>query len=172
MFGSYPVLNLRLNIYIHMKIAFYKGNGPLNKLISFFCRGGYSHVAIIQNDGIIIEAYPFKGVRIRKDISDKMKRCRVDVFEVQTTSEQDAIIKNFLVAQIGKKYDWWAIFGFVFHTTREGRKQYGKWICSELVFAAFRKASISLLERIEAWMVSPTILSYNTTMSYKETHRI
>jgi uncharacterized protein YycO len=89
----------------------------------------------------------------------------VSIFEVHTTKKQNKIIEDFLVSQIGKKYDWLAIFGFVLHTTKEGRKQYKRWICSELVFAAFQKAGINLLERIDAWKVSPTILSWNTKMA-------
>jgi len=151
-----------------MRIALYHGTSFVDKAILFVCRGGYSHAAIVLNNNSIIEAYPFKGVRKRKNISDQMDKCIADVFEVPTTPEQDTIIKDFLVSQLGKKYDWPAIWGFVLHTTKEGRKQYSKWICSELVFAAFRKAGVPLLERIEAWKVSTTILSYNTTMIYEK----
>lgn len=155
-----------------MKIALYKGTGLIEKAILWFCRGGYSHAAIVLNDGSIVEAYPFKGVRHRKCIEDQMKKCIVDVYEIPTTLEQDEIIENFLSLQIGKKYDWIAILGFVLHKTKTGRKQYAKWICSELVFATLRKANVLLLERIEAWEVSPTLLSYNTMMCLKRTCKI
>ena len=155
-----------------MRIAFYRGTDLIDKLILFVCRGGYSHVAIVLNNETIIEAYPFKGVRQRQNISDQMKKCVVDIYEVSTTPEQDSVIHDFLKQQLGKKYDWVAILGFVLHTSEEGRKAYGRWICSELVFATFRKASIKLLERINAWKVSPTILSYNTTMKFVERKQI
>ena len=147
-----------------MKIALYLGSSFLDKVILFFSRGGYTHAAIILPDDTVIEAYPFRGIRKRKNLTDGMGDSKVYVFEVQTTPEQDKIIIDFLNKQIGKGYDYWNIFGFVLYTTHEGRISYGRWFCSELVFAAFQEAGINLLERIDAWMVSPTILSFNTTM--------
>jgi uncharacterized protein YycO len=121
------------------------------------------------DDNRVIDAQVIKGVCIRENIADRMSKRIVDVFEVNTTSEQDEIIKDFLTRQIGKKYDYLALIGFVLHTTKESRKQLSRWICSELVFAAFQKANINLLDRIDAWKVSPTILSYSTIMVPKGT---
>jgi len=160
------------SIFIFMKIAFYRGNDIIGRTILFFSRGGYTHAAIVLNDGRIIEAYPSKGVRMRQDIADRMSNTTVDIFEIPTTPAQDEIIKDFLANQMGKKYDYIALIGFILYTTKEGRKQRGKWICSELVFVAFQKAGINLLERIEAWMVSPTIISYNTKMKFLATRKI
>lgn len=147
-----------------MTIALYRGTDFISKSILWFSRGGYSHAAILLNDGRIVEAYPFKGVRLRQSISDQMNHTTVDIFECPTTVEQNEIIENFLTMQVGKGYDYLSIAGFVFHTTKEGRKQLRRWICSELVFATFQKAGINLLDRIDAWKVSPTILSYSTKM--------
>jgi uncharacterized protein YycO len=147
-----------------MKIAFYHGTGPLDSTISFLSRGYYSHVCIVLNDGSIIEAYPFSGVRRRTSIQDKMKRKIVDVFGVPTTPLQDKIIEDFLIKQIGKGYDYWALFGFVLYTTEDSRKASGRWICSELVFSTFRKAEINLLERVEPYKISPVILSYSNVI--------
>jgi len=145
-----------------MKIALYKGTGWLSKAILFMSRGGYSHAAMVLNNGSIIEAFAPGGVRTRTGVGDGIyANTYVDVFDVNTSVEQDIIIQEFLEKQIGKGYDYLAILGFVFHTTHEGRIQYGRWICSELVFAAFQKAGINLLERVECWKVSPTILSYS-----------
>lgn len=141
----------------------------MSRIILFFSRGGYSHTSVLFDDGTIIEARPFTKIHKLKCIQDGITaRCRVDIFEVDTTQKEDAIIKEFLEKQIGKKYDYLAIFGFIMYASKEGRKSYGRWICSELVFAAFRKAGINLHERIDAWKVSPTILSYNTKMILKE----
>ena len=151
-----------------MKIALYLGSDFVDKTILFFSRGGYTHAAIILPDDTVIEAYPFRGIRKRKNLTDQMGDAKVEIYEVVTTPEQDAIIVDFLNKQIGKGYDYWNIFGFVLHTTHEGRTSQGKWFCSELVFAAFQEAGINLLARVEAWMVSPTILSFNTIMRTHE----
>ena len=60
------------------------------------------------------------------------------------------------------------MIGFVVYANAKGRKKYGKWFCSELVFAAFKKAGINLMDRTDAWLLSPTILSYNTKMNFVE----
>lgn len=155
-----------------MRIALYRGNDFIDKAILFFSRGGWTHAAIVLDDGRTIEAYPFKGVRLRQSIAEQMSNKTVDIFEVATTPEQDEIIKDFLTKQIGKRYDYLAIIGFVLYTTKKGRKQYARWICSELVFAAFQKVGINLLERIDAWKVSPTILSYSSVIAHKATIKI
>lgn len=152
-----------------MKIAMYKGSSVESKLILYFSRGGYSHSAVILNDGSIIEAIEFHGVRRRASVTDELTADYIiDIFDVKTTKKQDKIIKRFLLKQIDKGYDYWSVIGFVVYDSEEGRCSYGKWFCSELVFAAFKKAGINLLERVVAWKVSPTILSYNTKMNFKE----
>jgi len=147
-----------------VKIALYLGSDFVDKTILFFSRGGYTHAAIILPDDTVIEAYPFRGIRSRKSLTDQMGDAKVEIYDVATTPEQDKIITDFLRKQIGKGYDYWNIFGFVFHTTHEGRTSRGRWFCSELVFAAFQEAGINLLARVEAWKVSPTILSFSTIM--------
>jgi uncharacterized protein YycO len=159
-------------LFIGMRIALYQGTGWISKAIMWISRGGYSHVAMLLNDDTLIEAWA-GGVRHRKNLKDKMDTdTLVDVFEVPTTPEQDIIIQSFLEKQIGKGYDYLAIVGFILHTTHEGRIQYGKWICSELVFAAFQKVKINLLDRVECWKVSPTILSYSTLLKNGQRHII
>ena len=80
----------------------------------------------------------------------------------------NAFIENFSLKQVGKSYDFMAFFGFLFYTSGEQRKASKKWMCSELCFMAYKEAGINLLERWDAWKVSPTILSYNTKMKFIE----
>lgn len=153
-----------------MRIAFYKGTGFFSKAVLFFSRGGYSHCSVLFDDGTIIEANPFVGVRRCDSITEKLDtNIVIDIFEVKTTKKQDKIIKTFLEKQVGKGYDYAAILGFILYASEDGRRKYARWICSELVFAAFRKAGVNLLERANAWKVSPTILSYNTVMKLDDT---
>ncbi len=152
-------------IFIGMRISLYHGTSLLDKGILFFSRGGFTHAAIYLDDDRVVEAYPFKGIRIRNSLTESLKHdCSIEVYHVPTSATQDEIIKEFLAKQVGKGYDYWSIIGFVIYATHEGRKSYGRWFCSELVFSAFRQAGINLLERVEAWKVSPTILSFNTVM--------
>jgi uncharacterized protein YycO len=151
-----------------MKIALYRNNTLINKLIRFFSRGKFNHASVEMDDGTVIEA-AFTGVRQVKSLRDKRPRGTIiDVYDVRMTLKQKKIAIDFLLKQVGKPYDIWAIFGFVFYQSHEGRKSYGKWFCSELVFAAFTKALVPLLERADAWKVSPVILSYSPLLHFSE----
>ena len=142
-----------------MKVAFFKGTDFVSKTILFISRGGFTHAEIVLDDGTSIGSKAFKGVHLTENALDNSEI--VATFDVKTTARQKDIIESFLRDQIGKKYDYLSIIGFVVYASGDGRKQYGKWFCSELVFAAFKKAGIRLLQRVEPWKVSPTILSYS-----------
>ena len=145
-----------------MKIALFKPSSILDRIICFFSRGKYSHAAIILDDGSVIEAKPFHGVRKVKSIYDVLdSKESVEVFAVDITTEQTEMVERFLHEQVGKKYDYWMVFGFVIYTDEESRKSRNKWFCSELLFMAFLKAGVELLCRIDPWKVSPTMLSYS-----------
>ncbi len=148
-----------------MKVVFYQENDLLGKIIKFFTRGIYVHCSVILPDNTVIDAKPFNGVIKHNCLNDTIKKDAIlTIFDVQTTPEQDIIIVDFLNKQVGKKYDWWSVFGFILYTTEEGRKNYNKWFCSELIFATFNKVNISLLERAEAWKMTPTTLSYSSKL--------
>lgn len=69
---------------------------------------------------------------------------------------------GFAMAQVGKKYDYLGVARFV---TRRPSKGNEKWFCSELVFEAFRRAGVNLFHRIEAWEVSPSMISYSPLLT-------
>lgn len=152
-----------------MNIVFYRGSDIIDRTILFFSRGGYSHCGILLNDGTVIDAKPFSNVKRRPDIYDGAKLgTEIHIYNIPSTSQQDRIIEDFLNKQIGKSYDYMLVLGFLLYTSELNRKKRNKWICSELVFAALRKANIKLLDRIEAWKISPTILSYSPILKFWE----
>lgn len=153
-----------------MYIALYKNDKILGKLIRRFSRGEYNHASIVFNDNSVIEASVSKGVVKNINFNSTLERgTTVELFEVPTTPEQYKIILDFLNRQLGKGYDYWSVLGFILFTSNEGRKSYGKWFCSELVFASFKEAGIKLLENVEAWKVSPTMLRFSSQLISKET---
>lgn len=149
-----------------MKVALFKPLSFIDKLVCFFSRGKYSHIAILFDDGSSIEAVPFKGVIYNKNlIKSRNKNQIIEVYNIKTTTKQDRIIKYFLERQLGKGYDYLSVLGFIINKTDVGRKEYGKWFCSELVYSAFRKAEIELLERIHQWETTPVLISYSNKLS-------
>lgn len=152
--------NLEKSTGVKMKIALYRGTGFISTGIKWQTRGPYSHAAIILPNNAVIESKEFIGVhQVPLEVKDfgAAKGVAVEVYEVDTTDAEDAVIEAFLRSQLGKPYDYSMVFRFV---TRQGMDAHskGKWFCSELVFAAFQQAGINLFERTEAWEVSPSML--------------
>ena len=153
-----------------MEILLFKDDSFIGKYIKLFTRRKYSHAAIRTKDGTVYEATAKHGVRKLNHITEKegFNKYIIDVYKVKTTAAQDKIIIKFLEEQLGKKYDFWMVAGFVIYSNRESRKSWGKWFCSELVFAAFEKAKIKLL-RTEPWKVAPEHLSWSYIVKFDYT---
>lgn len=94
----------------------------------------FSHMAVLLDDNTVIEAAAFKGV-VRGSFENFTKIYdRVIIQDLPLPNEEAAI--NFLLEQVGKPYDWTAIFGIVF---RNGKwTDLDSWFCSELVEAAVK----------------------------------
>ena len=148
-----------------MQVVFFKPSGIIDNLICFFSRGKYSHCAIILDDNSIIEAVPFSPVRHLTNFNfPREKTQEIDIYDINTLYYEDEIVVEFLKRQIGKPYDYWSVFGITWNASNNGRKKFGKWFCSELVFAAFKKVNINLLERIESWKTTPVLLGYSNRL--------
>lgn len=108
-------------------------------LIRLWTVSKYSHSEIIIGTSRYA-SIPNKGVcKINKNIVDSEAW---DKQEFTVTKEQADKAKEFIKAQLGKKYDWKAIFlTFIFpfksHTSN-------KWFCSELVAATINTMGMSL----------------------------
>ena len=96
-----------------MRILGYKGKSMTSKLIQLQTRSEYSHVAIMLDDLSVVEAWQGTGVR-----------------------------KDFLLTQLGKKYDYSSVFRFV---TRRDALDNDRIFCSELVELAFIRGGLRLL---------------------------
>ena len=143
-----------------MRILLFKGRGLISFLIRLQSRGVYSHAAVELDTGEIVEAWQGSGVRLLKRL--KHGRSDVDTFTVRNLTTEHAMgVTSFLTSQIGKPYDYIGVLRFVTRRRKGGPR---KWFCSELVFAAFKAVGISLLERTEAWEVSPQLLSRSTLL--------
>lgn len=98
----------------------------------------FSHMAVLLDDNTVIEAAAFKGV-VRGSFENFTKIYdRVIIQDLPLPNEEAAI--NFLLEQVGKPYDWTAIFGIVF---RNGKwTDLDSWFCSELVEAAVKAGGL------------------------------
>jgi uncharacterized protein YycO len=140
-------------------IAIYRGKSVVSRIIRAINWSQYSHVAWVDDiDGTVIEAWHIGGVaHVKTPSSNHTPGTAVDLFIVlDEEPHHTAMIREFLMAQVGKKYDFAGILGFIFRATHLQRKQ--KWFCSELVAEAYATAGLPLL-RIPSHKIYPGMLA-------------
>jgi hypothetical protein len=115
-----------------MVIAFYKGRSRLfNRLVSWYCRGRYSHCELIIDDspmGTLCASSSFMDGGVRMKVI-KLDPERWDKVSVGGDSDY---AMAWLTAHLGCGYDVRGLLGFVW---RRGRDSRTKWFCSEAVAA-------------------------------------
>lgn len=131
-------------------------------------RGGstVSHIMEINdNTGETLEALQFRGVIHGKSYHQfHSLGTRIDIYQpIGITPEQEQMVWEFMLTQVGKGYDWMGIWGIL---RRRMRENPDKWFCSELVFYAYAKAKYDLLNNIFACQVTPATLITSTRLKY------
>lgn len=104
---------------------------PAAILIKFFTFSKWNHSAICFGDEIFDSTFlPGVQVRTKEQFFNKYKKYEIIVLN-DIPNKQAAY--DFVKDQLGKKYDWKALFGIFFQKRRWQEKD--KWFCSELVEA-------------------------------------
>ena len=125
-----------------MKLVFMNFTGfnwlsVADSVIRVYTRSQWSHVGVVLRDGSYIDAWP-SGVGFEKfqvQLSLAAQHINIDV-----PLPDEHAAENFLSAQIGKPYDYTAVFGFPFRKWNDDRK----WYCSELVAAALQAGGMTI----------------------------
>ena len=147
-----------------MKLAFYRGKSIISRLIRWKTRGKYSHVAVMFDNGRILEAWQgTNSVRWINDLSDgHTPGTKVDIYDIDTLLMEDAAFK-FAEKQIGKEYGYRTIAKFLTNTSGDNREA---WICSEIALAVAIAGGVPLLARVDAYKVSPVSLSWSPLLKF------
>ncbi len=151
------MLNTRMeNKMQKIRIAYTTSYLPISPLIQFVTWSSWSHVIILTNDNTGIEATLSTGVHedTYENIFERAKHLHIVEYDVK---DAEAIIAAAR-SQIGKKYDFTALFGIII---RRDLSERDKWFCSELMAYAFdkggsplfRKDSISRITPQDCWKV-------------------
>ena len=127
-----------------MKILAFKGKSWVSRAIRWQTRSIYSHIAVQLGDGTVIEAWSKGGVVHRESFRDgHTPGTKVDVFTINPISNFDEqAAKDYLLAQIGKKYDFGSVLRFL---SRRKSKANNKFFCSELAESALLAGGCRLL---------------------------
>lgn len=116
-----------------VKVRFLRSHDIFGLLIRIFTWSKWNHVAI-EVDGWAYEAMVGRGVRRINDYFYP-KWDSEDSISVDVPDSKKATF--FLEEQLGKKYDWMAIFAYPFRTSWQSPH---RWFCSELVAKALIEA--------------------------------
>lgn len=154
-----------------MIVALYKGISPLSRMIRFRTWSEYSHASLYVPRSGEFESWIPNGVRNVSPIgSGHTPGTQVDLFAVTVTPSQEGKILHFLQEQVGKKYDYRGVLGFL--SRRDRAQNQDRWFCSELVFAACQAGGIDLLARIQPHRVSPDMLALSPLLEHKSSIKV
>jgi len=144
-----------------IKIAQYKGKSFFSRIIRFMTWGEYSHTAIMFSEVEIIEAWQgSNAVRVIKSLAEGHKSgTPVDIYRVEMTDAQEHLFRQFITRQVGKKYDFKGIFGFL---VRKNAHKKERWFCSELFAAGCEASGVELLNNVLPHQVSPSMVTRST----------
>lgn len=115
-----------------IKLHFYKWTSLISRLIQLRTFSKFSHVSI-EVDGTVYESHIKMGV-VESPYPYTYNTAEFETVEIKWN---EAIMKEFLKRQVGKKYDLFAIF--VLLGNESDRNDNGKWFCSELASIALYK---------------------------------
>lgn len=102
----------------------------------------------------MVEAWIHGGVQKRRGIHvGHTPGTEIDVYAIETPFADVDAVQLFLTLQLGKRYDYRGVLGFM--SRRDGAQRHDRWFCSELVMAAVAHGGCRLLERVPPHRVSP-----------------
>jgi uncharacterized protein YycO len=130
-----------------MKLHFCKSNDIGGRLIRLFLFSQWNHAAIEVGGGVY-ESMARGGVRVTPAPGYGSRWHRAESIELAVPDEM--ALQAFLNRQVGKPYDWRALFALPF---RKDWHEPNKWFCSELVAAALEQGGRSL--RVKSSRVTP-----------------
>lgn len=107
-------------------------------LIRAYCHSWCSHVDVLLPDKTFLGSTSDGGVKIRP--ANYSNFTQTLVVNIPCTDDQTQKFNQFCWAQLGKPYDWTALFAMVSggHTWDRG----SAWYCSELITAGLQRAGI------------------------------
>jgi len=141
-----------------MKILLTDSGNIFARGIRWFCRGNWSHAAMLFSDGTVIEAVWPKVRKIPFAEWLEGKGTQFKIFTVETSEAQTAGIRAYAEAQIGKPYSLSGDLRFVTRQNYESQPD-DDWFCSEYDFECFYEgAAIALFARTRGWQVWPDML--------------
>lgn len=139
-----------------MQIAFYKArHGTLLDRLIDACTGrvGYSHVELVFSDGTWFSSSARDGgVRFKRIDPDP---AHWTIFPARITGAHEHAVRCWATTQLGRKYDYPGVLGFVLPALRLSRR---RWFCSEICAAALSRSVLEHARTPTRARISPNAL--------------
>jgi len=135
------------------------------RIIQWRTKSKWFHVEHVLSDGSVVRAFFPGGVQHlpvgQVTASSAELRCQFPL-----TTAQIAAGEAFLLAQVGTKYDWFALIGLAF-----GRNWASKtrWICAKLEDGYYKAIGIELLGTVADVYATPANLAEYPPWTVRET---
>lgn len=134
-----------------MKLMFCNSNMIGSWIIRKLTFSRWSHVAIVDGGTVIEAVWP----RVRRVPLSRVIEMHRDHEFAEIDVELESVALSFAGSQIGKRYDWRALFGLITPTRDWERTE--QWDCAELVAAAINAGSRRMIFRSHA-RITPQML--------------
>lgn len=140
-----------------VKIFFADSDAIGAKLIKLGTWSNISHTGFLLPDNTVIDSRFGNGGVTHYSFEELCQHYpRVMVYEVDAVPD---LAYDFARKQLGKKYDWTAICGFITHRNWQ---EDDAWFCSELVAYSCNQTGYQIISD-EAWRVTPKALMSSLT---------
>ena len=115
-----------------------------------------SHVDFILDDYTVCGSVPKLGV-VQQPLKQRLDECNfAESLYIPTTLSQDEALFTWLASQLGKHYDWSALFTS-FILQRDWQDD-DKWFCAELVAAGFDIIGLPIVYGKRYHRITPAML--------------
>jgi hypothetical protein len=143
----------------NMQVIFYvaKYGTWQDGIVAHWTRGPYSHCELLFSDGMAFSSSPRDGGTRFKQI--EFKPHHWDLYPLSVDGEKEAAIRLWCEGQLGKKYDWLGIFGFV--VKNSAIQDPKKWYCSEICANVLNLFKVTHFPSIE---ITPNKLAKKITV--------
>ena len=151
-----PIGTILMGYQSHkMRILFCRSNTFASWLIRKLTWSDWSHCVILEPDGVHTIEARWPEVRVATLTDVLLEYEVVEIVAMPIANPQAAV--SWAWNQVGKPYDWMALFGFIFRPKGDWTDP-GKWFCAELVAMAWAHGGSPLVKADLVSRVTPGML--------------
>jgi hypothetical protein len=140
-------------------------------MIKVFTWSRFSHSALANHEGDILEAWEHNGIASElSPWANHTVETVIQVYEVESTSQQARITWNIGKELVGGGYDFISILGFLPITRRWWKDDPKKFFCSHYVAYCCRKGGVPLFsQETPLYKLSPGVLPWSPRLRWRTT---